>query len=101
MIILQQILMGLSQMIVYPWLALIPAIGFFVLYRMSRRTIALVTAIAWAIYCVDEYGNKLRILCSGECNIRIDLILIYPFLVLLSGAALIGSIKTLRAAKPR
>jgi hypothetical protein len=27
---------------------------------------------------------KWRILCSGECNIRVDLLLIYPALVVLS-----------------
>ena len=31
---------------------------------------------------------KLRILCSGECNIRVDLLLIYPFLLLVSLAAI-------------
>ena len=31
----------------------------------------------------------LRILCSGECNIRIDLLLIYPMLLMLSVLALL------------
>jgi hypothetical protein len=33
---------------------------------------------------------KWRILCSGECNIRIDLLGIYPLLLLLSAGALIA-----------
>jgi hypothetical protein len=31
---------------------------------------------------------KLRILCSGECDIRIDLLAFYPFLAVLSLIAL-------------
>jgi hypothetical protein len=33
---------------------------------------------------------KLRVLCSGECNIRVDLLLFYPLLLGLSVAALIA-----------
>jgi hypothetical protein len=91
--------MVLSTMIERPYLALIPAIGFLLLYRSARRAIVLVAAIAWAIYCVDEYGNKLRILCSGECNIRVDLVLIYPLLVAVSIAALVIGIRSVRASK--
>jgi len=32
---------------------------------------------------------KVRILCSGECNIRVDLLLIYPILILVSLAGVI------------
>jgi hypothetical protein len=36
---------------------------------------------------------KLRWFCSGECNIRIDLLLIYPFLLL---ATVLGAVSLLR-----
>jgi hypothetical protein len=32
---------------------------------------------------------KLRVLCSGECNIRVDLVVIYPVLFVISLVALI------------
>ena len=41
-----------------------------------------------------EYAMKLRILCSGECNIRVDLLLLYPALLVLSLAALVAVVKT-------
>jgi len=30
----------------------------------------------WPAYLPYEYAMKLRILCSGECNIRVDLLLV-------------------------
>jgi len=39
-----------------------------------------------------EFGNDMRWTCSGECNIRIDLLLIYPVLVLLSAAAVVFAV---------
>ncbi len=32
---------------------------------------------------------QIRVLCSGECNIRVDLLLIYPILLVYSIAAII------------
>ena len=40
-----------------------------------------------------EYAMKLRILCSGECNIRVDLLLLYPALLVLSLAAVVVFVK--------
>lgn len=41
-----------------------------------------VLAGAWALYAAYEALMYARVLCSGECNIRVDLLLIYPALVL-------------------
>ena len=71
-----------------PWLALIPAGSLAALYWMSRKKLVLAAAGSWFCYLPYEWGMKLRILCSGECNIRVDLLLIYPFLLLLSLAAI-------------
>jgi len=38
---------------------------------------------------------KLRILCSGECNIRVDLLLIYPVLLVISGIAAVSFMRWL------
>jgi hypothetical protein len=40
---------------------------------------------------------KWRVLCSGECNIRVDLLVLYPALVVL---ARLGVISALRALGP-
>lgn len=46
-----------------------------------------VTGALWVIYSIYEYLMYIRILCSGECNIRIDLLIIYPVLIGLSLAS--------------
>ena len=74
--------------IAYPWLALVPAGLLAALYGNSRRRVVLVAAGSWLCYFPYEWGMKLRILCSGECNIRVDLLLIYPLLLLVSLAAI-------------
>src|SRR5262245_2873559 len=73
--------------ILYPWLPLIPAGLLVALYSISRKRAILLAAGSWFCYLPYEWGMKLRILCSGECNIRIDLLLIYPILLILSLSA--------------
>ena len=81
-----------------PWLALIPAALFLVAYEMTKRGLAFWTSMLWILYAVYEFGMKRRWLCSGECNIRVDLLLVYPVLALLS---LVAAIQALRAALHR
>lgn len=83
----------LGIFIVWPWLALIPAIVFAVLFFRRRRGVILLTALAWLAYFPYEMAMKLRVLCTGECNIRVDLLLFYPLLLTLSIVALIASRK--------
>jgi hypothetical protein len=77
----------LAILIEYPWLGLVPAALFFYLHSVFKARLILVTAIAWLAYVPYEYGMKLRLLCSGECNIRVDLLLIYALLAALSLAS--------------
>ena len=70
-----------------PWLALLPAALFGTLYHLTGRKRVGLAALAWALYAVYEYAMSRRWLCSGECNIRIDLLLIYPTLAVASLAA--------------
>jgi hypothetical protein len=74
----------LSVFIQWPWLALAPVAAFAALYARSRATSALAAALAWLGYLPYEYAMKLRWLCSGECNIRVDLLVLYPLLLLVS-----------------
>lgn len=75
--------------IVMPAAALIPAVLFGWLYIKSGSWPYLGVTLLWLIYTVYEFGMYLRILCSGECNIRVDLLLIYPVLLFTSLLALI------------
>lgn len=70
--------------ILQPWLALVPGCLLAALYWISQKKLILVAAGCWLCYFPYEFGMKLRILCSGECNIRVDLLLVYPFLLLVS-----------------
>jgi hypothetical protein len=88
----------LGVFIGWPFLALAPAALFAVLYFRCRRTVVLVAAIAWLAYFPYEQAMKMRILCSGECNIRVDLLLLYPCLALISALAVAASFKANRNA---
>lgn len=86
----------LGVFIGWPILALAPAALYAVLYFRCRRPIALLATLAWLAYFPYERAMKLRILCSGECNIRIDLLLLYPLLMLVSVLAAIAYVKEKR-----
>ena len=77
----------LGVFIAWPWLALIPAALFVALNRVAHRRLVSVTALLWFLYAVYEFSMRQRWMCSGECNIRVDLLLLYPFLLLMSVAA--------------
>jgi hypothetical protein len=78
--------------LVLPFTAIIPAGIFAWLFWRSRSLLCLLSSVVWLMYTVYEYGMYLRILCTGECNIRIDLLLIYPILLLSSLLAIAGHI---------
>ena len=74
----------LGVFIGYPALALVPVALLLLLYRASRRSVVLLAALAWLLYGAYELAMKHRVWCSGECNIRVDLLLIYPALAILT-----------------
>ena len=90
----------LGVMIEYPWLALIPGVLLLALYRRGHRSSAVWVGLLWLLYCLYEYGMKERVLCSGECDIRIDLLAIYPLLVAGSLFAMARSLSALRRKRP-
>lgn len=73
----------------WPLLALIPAALFLTMAYLRHSRFAAITGWVWAAYAIYEFGMHTRLLCSGECNIRIDLLAIYPALVVLSISAVI------------
>jgi hypothetical protein len=76
-----------------PLLALLPALAFLLLgWRLNRQNV-LVAGASWLVYSLYELGMYARILCSGECNIRIDLLVIHPLLLV---ATLIGVVSVIR-----
>jgi hypothetical protein len=83
------VLQGMAVLIEYPALALAPAALLLALYLIAKRRLVAVAAGLWLAYAAYEYGMKLRLLCSGECNIRIDLLLIYPLLLIMTFASFV------------
>lgn len=77
----------------YPSLAAIIGIALVALGRLRRHRTAVGVGVVWLLYSMYEFGMKQRWLCSGECNIRIDLLVIYPVLLLglvAAGISLLG-----------
>jgi hypothetical protein len=72
-----------------PWMALIPVAAFAGLYLLSRSRTVLAAALAWLVYVAWELTIKLRWTCSGDCDIRVDLLLLYPVLLALSALAIV------------
>jgi hypothetical protein len=85
-------LMGI--LIEHPWLALIPAAAFLACAAISkRRTVLLVVAVTWLLYFAYELAIKFRVLCSDECDIRVDLLVLYPLLL---GVSVVGMVAVTR-----
>jgi hypothetical protein len=74
----------ITLIIQHPWIALLigGALLGFALSSASKG--AAWCALPWFLYCVYEYGMRLRLLCSGDCAIRIDILVIYPVLAALT-----------------
>lgn len=74
-----------------PWLALAPALVLWMLALWrGPRWIGRV-ALAWALYALYEFSMLQRWMCTGECNIRIDLLLLHPLLQFATLLALLAS----------
>jgi len=80
----------------YPVLALAIGAVLLGLGRRASRRVVVGVGITWLLYGLYEFGMRQRWLCSGECNIRVDLLVIYPLLAIGLVAA---AISLLRAPK--
>lgn len=83
----------MSVLMEFPSLALIPALFLFPLSGFLKSKMLGICTATWVGYCLYESGMKYRILCSGECNIRVDLLLIYPALVVFTLIAIFSLFK--------
>ena len=84
----------------YPWLAALIGVFLVSLGRSRGRRTAMVVGVTWLLYAAYETAMRLRWLCSGECNIRIDLLVIYPMLLIGSIAAGVSLIRGSREPRP-
>ena len=78
-----EILSLIGLLTIFPFGATIIGLICIGMYFKKRARFALAAGITWIIYSIYEYLMYTRVLCTGECNIRIDLLIIYPVLFLL------------------
>lgn len=72
-----------------PWIALLPGLAFAIAGYRRRSTAAWIAAAAWILYAVYETGMSRRIFCTGECDIRFDLLGIFPLLLVITVVAVL------------
>jgi hypothetical protein len=82
-------------MLVISWLAWAVGLGLGAAWIIGRRRLTLIAALAWFGYGVYEYLMHARVLCTGECNIRVDLLVLWPALIGVLIAVGIGYVKRL------
>ena len=88
----------MAILIEYPLLAAAIGIVLLAVGRRTRRRVSVGAGVAWLFYALYEFGMRQRWLCSGECNIRIDLLVIYPVLLIGLVAAIVSLLR--RAKRP-
>ena len=96
-----ELLAPLSIFIIFPAGALLIAAIYVRMYIKVKSKLSLLSALLWIGYSGYEYLMYSRVLCSGECNIRIDLLIIYPVLIVLSLLASVLYFRTKRSVGER
>jgi hypothetical protein len=91
---------AMAILIEYPVLAAVVGIALLGLGQRTRRRVPVGVGIAWLLYALYEFGMKRRWLCSGECNIRIDLLVIYPVLLIGLVAACVSLFRAPAGPRP-
>jgi hypothetical protein len=91
---------GMAIFIEYPALAAVVGLALLSWGRRAGRQVPVGAGIAWLLYAMYEFSIKQRWLCSGECDIRVDLLLIYPVLLIASVAAGVSLLRASRRARP-
>ena len=97
---MEQLFRVMAIFIQYPLLAAVPGVILLGLGLRARRTTAVIGGVLWLLYALYETGMKQRWLCSGECNIRVDLLLIYPVLLLTFVAVGVSLLRARKSAGP-
>jgi hypothetical protein len=84
----------------HPFLAALIGLVLLGLGSSRRRRGAVGVGIMWLLYALYETGMQRRWLCSGECNIRVDLLVIYPLLLIGLAGAGIGLLGSSKKSRP-
>jgi Na+/proline symporter len=93
-------LMAMGILVEYPILGAAVGILLLGLGRLKHQRTAMAVGVIWLLYAVYETGMQRRWLCSGECNIRIDLLAIYPALLISLVVAGVSLLRRQREPRP-
>jgi hypothetical protein len=77
----------------YPLLAAAIGVLLLGLGRLMHRRLAMGAGVMWLVYSLYEFAIKKRWLCTGDCDIRADVILIYPVLLLGTVVAVVSLLR--------
>ena len=61
--------------------AAVSALLMLVIWRWTGQRAWFTLAIFWMLYAGYEFMMFKRVWCTGDCNIRVDLLLIFPLLL--------------------
>jgi hypothetical protein len=75
------VLQAMAILIEWPWLASVAAAVMAAVYAATRSRLAAGASVLWLLYAAYEHLMHFRVLCAGECNIRVDLLVLYPLLL--------------------
>lgn len=76
--------LAVKRMFLPSIVALALGLVFAALWAANRLPGTALAATGWLLYAPYEYLMYVRVLCSGECNIRVDLLLLWPLLLCVS-----------------
>jgi hypothetical protein len=96
----EQLFGVMAIFIAYPILPAVVGVILMGLGLRARRRTAVVVGVVWLLYALYETGMKQRWLCTGECNIRVDLLLIYPVLLVSLVAAGVSLLRARKSPRP-
>jgi hypothetical protein len=92
--------MAIGILVEYPILAAAVGILLLGLGRRKHQWTAMAVGVISLLYAAYEAGMQQRWLCSGECNIRIDLLVIYPTLLISLVVAGVSLLRRQREPRP-
>ena len=85
----------MTVLISHPWIAALVGLAFLAGWHRLRRRSLLVVGVLW-IHAAYEVALPYLSACGDDCNIRVDLLLIYPILLV---AAIVAIVAALRARR--
>jgi hypothetical protein len=96
-----QFLTAMAIFVQYPYLAALIGLILLGLGLRTRHRTPVGVGCVWLLYALYETAMQQRWLCTGECNIRIDLLVIYPVLLIAMVAAGVSLLRAPRAPRNR